>query len=171
MVQSSSAASLRFKKLADNLCALNKISSKIADNAEFEYNSECSYKEAPMIQGRKGWMFFLGNMFGLSLRIFGIFAKQSSFFSHGQSFVERGFSVNKLTIDDNMQNKSIVSQRLIYDRMKLEDCPVSEFTISGDLQKSCLLASQRYKSDLEKINSDKKNADISHRSEALSCRI
>ena len=39
--------------------------------------------------------------------------------------------------------------------------PVSEFTISGDLRKSCLLASQRYKSDLEKINSDKKNADIS----------
>ena len=34
----------------------------------------------PMIQGRKDWMFFLGNMFGLSLRIFGIFAKQSSFF-------------------------------------------------------------------------------------------
>ena len=33
----------------------------------------------PMIQGRKGWMFFLGNMFGLSLRIFSIFAKQSSF--------------------------------------------------------------------------------------------
>ena len=44
--------------------------------------------------------------------------------------------------------------------MKQEECPVSEFTISRDLGKSCLLASQRYKSDLEKINSDKKNADI-----------
>ena len=53
-------------------------------------------------------MFFLGNMFGLSFRIFGIFAKQSSFFSHGQGFVERGFLVNKLAIDDNMQKKSIV---------------------------------------------------------------
>ena len=30
-------ASLRFKKLADNLCTPNKISSKIADNAKFEY--------------------------------------------------------------------------------------------------------------------------------------
>ena len=114
-----------------------------------------------MIQGRKGWMFFLGNMFRLSLRIFGIFAKQSSFFLHGQSFVERRFSVNKLTIDDSMQEKSIVSLRLIYDRSKEEECPVSEFTISGDLRKSCLLASQRYKSDLERIKSDKKNADIS----------
>ena len=77
------------------------------------------------------------------------------------SFVERGFSVNQLTIDDNMQWKLIVLQRLIYDRLKQDECPVSEFTISGDLRKSCLLASQRYKSDLEKINFDKKNVDIS----------
>ena len=53
-----------------------------------------------------------------------------------------------------------MSQQLIYDRLK-QEYPVSEFTISGDLWKSCLLASQRYKIDLEKINSDKKNADIS----------
>ena len=44
--------------------------------------------------------------------------------------------------------------------MKQEECSVSEFTISRDLCQSCLLGSQRYKSDLEKINSDKKNADI-----------
>ena len=93
MVQSSSAASLRFKKLADNLC--NKISSKIADNARFEYDSECSDKEAPMIQGRKGWMFFLGNMFGLSLRIFGIFAKQFSFFRMAKALSNADF---RLTI-------------------------------------------------------------------------
>ena len=37
-MQSSSTASLRFKKLADNLCTLNKISCKIVDNAEFEYD-------------------------------------------------------------------------------------------------------------------------------------
>ena len=39
MVQSSSTAFLRFKKLADNLCTHNKISSKIADSAKFEYES------------------------------------------------------------------------------------------------------------------------------------
>ena len=106
----------------------------------------------PMIQGRKDWMFFVGNMLGLSLRIFGIFAKQ---------LCRTWISVNHLTIDDNMQEKLIVLQRLIYDRLKQDECPVSEFTISGDLRKSCLLASQRYKSDLEKINFDKKNIDIS----------
>ena len=76
------------------------------------------------------------------------------------SLVERGFSVNQLTIDGNMQEKLILLQRLIYDRLKQDECPVSEFTISGDLRKSCLLASQRYKSDLEKINFDKKNAEV-----------
>ena len=116
----------------------------------------------PMIQGRKDWVFFLGKMFDLSLMIFGIFAKKSSFVRMANAFVERGFSVNMLTIDDNMQEKSsIVSQRLIYDLLKQEECPVNEFTISGDLRKSCLLTSQRYKSDLQKINSDKKNANIS----------
>ena len=39
MVQSSGTPSLRFKKLADNLHTLNKISSKIEDNAKFEYDS------------------------------------------------------------------------------------------------------------------------------------
>ena len=81
MVQSSSTASLRFKKLADNLCPLNMIGSKIADNAKFEYDSF-----------------------------------QSDSFSQGQSFVE-GFPFHKLTIDDNMQEKSVVSQRPIYDRL------------------------------------------------------
>ena len=54
-----------------------------------------------------------------------------------------------------------MSQQLIYDSLKQEECPFSEYTVSGDLRKSCLLTSERYKSDLEKINSDKKNADIS----------
>ena len=52
-------------------------------------------------------------------------------------------------------------QRLIYNCLKQKECPVFEFTIRGDFQKSCLFSSQRYKSDLEKINSNKKNADIS----------
>ena len=36
-------------------------------------------------------------------------------FSHGQSFTERGFSVNKEVVDYNMEEKSLTSQRLVYD--------------------------------------------------------
>jgi len=33
--------------------------------------------------------------------------------SHGQSFVERGFSINKELVDTNMKEKSLIAQRLI----------------------------------------------------------
>ena len=36
-------------------------------------------------------------------------------FSSGQSFTKRGFSVNKNVVDYNMEEKSLTSQRLLYD--------------------------------------------------------
>ena len=167
MVQSSSTAFLRFKKLVNNLCRLNKISSEIADNAKFEYDSFQSvaikkHSEVFLTYDPRTERLdvFHGKYVRSEFENFWHICKAVFVFSHGQSFVERGFLVNTLTID-NIQEKSIVSQRLIYDGLKQEECPVSGFIISGELRKSCLLASQRYKSDLEKINSDKKNADIS----------
>ena len=41
--------------------------------------------------------------------------------SHGQSNVERGFSVNKEVLQDNLQVKSLISQGLIYDTSKCTD--------------------------------------------------
>ena len=37
--------------------------------------------------------------------------------SHGQSQVERGFGINAETLSQNMKEKNIVSQILIYDQM------------------------------------------------------
>ena len=37
--------------------------------------------------------------------------------SHGQSQVERGFGINAETLSQNMKEKTIVSQILIYDQM------------------------------------------------------
>ena len=75
--------------------------------------------------------------------------------SHGQSFIERCFSVNKQLIDTNMKEKSLVSQRLIHDKILSENVNVSTFQISPELRKSCMLASQRYKQDLEKQKMEK----------------
>ena len=41
--------------------------------------------------------------------------------SHGQSNVARDFSVNKELLQDNLQVKSLMSQRLIYDTLKCTD--------------------------------------------------
>ena len=147
MVQSSSTASLIFKKLADNLCTLNKISSKIVYNAKFEYGSFQSVaikKHSEVFltyEPRKERLdVFLGKYVRPEFENFWHICKVVFVFSHGQSFGECGFSVNWLTYDDNMQEKSIVSQRLIDDHLK-QECPVSEFTISGDLHKNCWLHS------------------------------
>ena len=35
--------------------------------------------------------------------------------SHCQSYTERGFSVNKMTTDVNMEAESLIAQRFIYD--------------------------------------------------------
>ena len=140
MAQSSSTAFLRFKKLADNLCTLNKISSKIVDNAKFEYDSLQSIaikKHSEVFltyDSRKERLnVFLGKYVRPEFENFWHICKAVFVFSHGQSFVERGFLVNTLTID-NIQEKSIVSQRLIYDGLKQEECPVSGFIISGELR-------------------------------------
>ena len=145
MVQSSRTASLRFKKLADNLCTLNKISSKITDNAKFEYDSfqgvaMKKHSEVFLTYDPRKEMLdvFRGKYVRPEFDKFWHICKAVFVFSHGQSFVEHGFLVKKLAIDDNMQEKSIVSQQRIYDRLKQEECLVSEFTISGDFCKSCL---------------------------------
>ena len=62
--------------------------------------------------------------------------------SLGQSFIERGFSINKKLVDTNMKEKSLISQLIIHDKIVTEGGKVSEFDIS-DLRKSCMLASQR----------------------------
>ena len=149
-MQNSNTASLRFKKLGGNLSTLNKISSKIADNAKFEYDSFQS-----VAIKKHGEVFLTYDPRKERLDVFPENYVRSEFdnfchickavfvFSHGQSFVERGFLVNKLINDYNIQEKSMVSQRLIYDRLKQGECPVTEFTISGDLRKSCFTEIQK----------------------------
>ena len=71
--------------------------------------------------------------------------------SHGQSFRERGFSVNKEVIDHNMKEKSITSQCTVYDGIQQHSSnKVSDFPISAEMRKSCSLSHQWYKDDLEK---------------------
>ena len=96
------------------------VSSKIAHNAKFEYDvcqSVAIKKHSEVFltyDPRKGRLdVFLGKYVRPEFENFRHICKVAFVFSQGQSFVE-GFSINKLTIDDNMQEKSIVSQRPIY---------------------------------------------------------
>ena len=63
--------------------------------------------------------------------------------SHGQSYTERGFSVNKMTTDVNMEAESLIAQRFIYDAMKNVDADASTFPITKEIKQSCKKARQR----------------------------
>ena len=68
--------------------------------------------------------------------------------SHGQRSAERGFSINKEILDNNLQEKSLIS-RLIYDNFTSENIVLHEYVIPQALKKSCKLDNGRYKLALE----------------------
>ena len=55
--------------------------------------------------------------------------------SHGQNNLERGFFVNEEVLEDNLQEKSFVSECLIYDTVHSSDIKLHEFVITSELQK------------------------------------
>ena len=63
--------------------------------------------------------------------------------SHCQSYTERGFSVNKMTTDVNMEAESLIAQRFIYDAIKNVDADASTFPITKEIKQSCKKARQR----------------------------
>ena len=71
--------------------------------------------------------------------------------SHGQSSIEHGFSVNKEILDNNLQERSLTSQRLVYDHFTSENIALHEYVIPQALKKNCQLANGRYKLALEDI--------------------
>ena len=55
---------------------------------------------------------------------------------HGQSAIERGFSVNDLMLLENMLQSSLVNRRLVYDAVKnLES--LSDIEIDNKMMKQC----------------------------------
>ena len=70
--------------------------------------------------------------------------------SQGQSSVERGFSVYKKVLQDNIQETSLISQRLVYDTLQSNNTKSQEFITTNDLRKSCMLSYHKYKLKLQK---------------------
>ena len=69
---------------------------------------------------------------------------------HCQSEVERGFSVNKQLLVDNIKIKSLVVLRRIEDHMNFSELNPETIKISNELVKSVKEADSRYQDELEK---------------------
>ena len=70
--------------------------------------------------------------------------------SHGQASVERGFSLNKGVLNDNMTELSIISRRVVKDHLRILKVGASEVTITPSLIKSVALYHSRYSTFLLK---------------------
>ena len=71
--------------------------------------------------------------------------------SHGQAAVERGFSVNKSILENNMKEDSIVARKLIRDHMLAHSLSPESFIITKPLISSCLSAHRKYQDHLQSI--------------------
>ena len=76
--------------------------------------------------------------------------------SHGQSAVERGFSISKKLLVEHLQEKSLVSQRMVYDHNNSNKINIHEFKLPSDLLKSCKLSNHCFNAALEETKKQEK---------------
>ena len=70
--------------------------------------------------------------------------------SHGQSQVERGLNINKNTLQENLQKKSLVGRKTVYDTLIDSGESVHDFVISNKLILSCKSTYSMYNNELTK---------------------
>ena len=82
--------------------------------------------------------------------------------SHGQVSVERGFSINKELLVENLEEESVVCQRMVYDHVSSIGKPINQIQITSAMMKSCKLAYSRYNTALE-ANKNKSAQEVKDR--------
>ena len=168
MVRHHAQSSQLFKMLADHVFALHKIKASVADKSKSQmdeflkvarFDQKEKFKNFDFRKDRLD-VFFGDHLSKRHEELWEVF-KVVCTLSHGQSFTERGFSVNKEVIDHNMTKKSITSQRTVYDDIQQHlSNKVSDFPISTEMRKSCSLSHQRYQHSLEKNKKEAGESDL-----------
>ena len=80
--------------------------------------------------------------------------------SHGQAAVEKGFNVNKEILLENLQQKSLISQRMVYDYMALKHAgSLHKYTIPNSLILKCKSSHAKYVQFLEEQKKASENAE------------
>ena len=84
--------------------------------------------------------------------------------SNGQASVERGFSINKESIVENQKEKSIISQRFIYDYCLTEAGGMAQnIDVNKGLVLSCQRSNAAYKADLAEKKKEKEEEESSQK--------
>ena len=91
--------------------------------------------------------------------------------SHGQSSVERGFNVNKDVVKVNLQEKSVISRKMIIDHMQKNNVSSSTIEITRKLARSVKAARQKYHLDLEEQKKNAKKNECNEQLKILTAEI
>ena len=86
---------------------------------------------------------------------------------HGQSQVERGFNINKNTLQGNLQKKSLVGRRIIYDTLIGSGKSDLDFVITNELILSCKFAYSKYNNEQTKQKQNTATTKKSVKSKAV----
>ena len=156
-----------FDKLVDRLYECSRVTSKEADMAKKEYfqflQSANSDLKDEFLTFKPDKMrldhFFRKLMDGDRYKSCWKVCKLVLTLSHGQAAVERGFSFNKEVLVENLEKKSLVSQRLVTDYIHHFDKPIWEIPLANDLLKSCRQAHSRYYEALESNRAEKATSE------------
>ena len=90
---------------------------------------------------------------------------------NGQAQVERGFSINKEMVIENLHAQSLCALRLVYDSIKATKKEVDEIEISKKMLISCKSAHSKYKFALEKNQKAKNDTEKERKRKMISDEI
>ena len=112
----------RFNTLMELMVESNWVSSITADKAEVQYSG--LVRNANFTSEMKGFDIQSDRVDGLYSKLLSrskdfaelwFIVRQVLILSHGNACVESGFSINKILLQENMKNESLVAQRIVFD--------------------------------------------------------
>ena len=165
MVEEKKLSKMKFQGLVERLCKLKWLTTDEADDPKQQFDEfvdiECPKhreKFASFDKLSDAANVFLSK-FLHKIPKYKVFWKVCSIIfvlCHGQSAVERGFSINKELLVDNLQEKSLVSQKMVYDHIKSNKITIHGYELPSDLLKSCKLSNRCYNAALEDAKKQEK---------------
>ena len=164
-----------FCKLVNKFYEGQWISSKAADLAKKEFDSLLKSAHTELkdtfltFDQKKGvCRFFLcrNNVIMCNLKSCWEIFKLVFTLSHGQTSVERGFSINKELLVENLHKELIVCEKMVYDHVSSTRNSITKITMTSAMLKSCKLAYSRYATAL-KEKKGKSDEELKNRNRKL----
>ena len=170
-----------FHKMLEKLVEYKQVTSHVADEAEKEYKkflytvvkeNKAFFLEFDKSKDRLDEFFMRYLSDTVRFNNFMLIVKMVLTLSHEQADMERGFSLNDKLLVENMQEQSLISQRIVKDHMLSSGYKPHNIPISRDLIKSmdnsCSLYKIALKEKREQSKKNEKNEKLNNLNEELS---